>query len=334
MSGKIRELLSNRYLIIALRLFFGGMYLYASYDKILNPHDFSIAVANYQLVPRVFINLFALALPWLEFLIGVFLVAGIFVEASALISAALCLMFTIGIIQALARGLDISCGCFHQGDEGPKISVWLVYRDILLVLGSVWILEFNNGRWTFLPKCNIGWTSDGLCHKRTSVLAAGIGAAALVLAVGLNAVRSEPLPWVKANLSDLEDDEDVTQGPVTLEGAKRLFDEGAVFFDARPQSDFDQGHIKGARHLYYADYSDEIGMQLLEEIPLDATLVTYCSGEECHASDLLARNLLILGYEKVRIFFGGWPEWVDAGYPTEKTPGVQAPSLYQPMAGE
>ncbi|MCL4235884.1 MAG: DoxX family protein, partial [Deltaproteobacteria bacterium] len=66
-------------------------------------------------------------------------------------SAAMMVVFIIGLTQALARGLDISCGCFSQttGQES-KISPWLVLRDAALIAGSLWILVYNRGRWSVL----------------------------------------------------------------------------------------------------------------------------------------------------------------------------------------
>lgn len=120
-----------------------------------------------------------------------------------------------------------------------------------------------------------------------------------------------------------------TSGPIDLTGAKALYDQGAVFIDARAKTEYDKGHIKGAINIFYADVSKEYD-HLLEKVDLDKTIVTYCSGEECHSSDLLARDLRDMGYEKVRTFFAGWPAWKAAGYPMEPE-GKGAEPLYKPM---
>jgi len=49
-------------------------------------------------------------------------------------------------------------------------------------------------------------------------------------------------------------------------------------------------------------------------------IIVYCGGEECDASTKLAEQLRQSGYANVRVFFGGWNEWVRAGYPVEGTP--------------
>ncbi len=60
-----------RFLILFSRLFLGGVFVYASIDKVLHPAAFAEVIYNYQIVPEIFINLVALILPWLEALIGI-----------------------------------------------------------------------------------------------------------------------------------------------------------------------------------------------------------------------------------------------------------------------
>lgn len=129
-------------LLLATRLFLGILFLYASVDKILNPFPFSDTVFNYHILPEFSVNLFALWLPVAEFVVGLFLIAGIWSKAaSGLVFAMLC-MFLIAIIQGVARGIDTHCGCFTQGGEGSPISSFTILRDVtfLAISGlSLWI---------------------------------------------------------------------------------------------------------------------------------------------------------------------------------------------------
>lgn len=146
----MRRFLENPYLILALRIGFGVMYLVACYDKIVNVDKFAIAVDNYHFLPNMLVNLWAIALPWIELGIGLLLIAGVFTEASALISAALCVAFIIALTYAMARGYDIACGCFNTDAGAEKISAWLLIRDVFLLLGSLWMLFYNTGRFSLV----------------------------------------------------------------------------------------------------------------------------------------------------------------------------------------
>lgn len=92
-----------------------GIFFYAGISKTSDPAAFARAIELYRIVPRTPALLIALYLPWLE--IGC--AAAIFIRplrAGALAILTLCsTTFTIFTATALARGLDISCGCFGSG---------------------------------------------------------------------------------------------------------------------------------------------------------------------------------------------------------------------------
>jgi uncharacterized membrane protein YphA (DoxX/SURF4 family) len=142
----MKKLLENPIPVLILRLFIGGLFVYASVDKIAQPHKFAIAIDNYHFLPEVLVNLWAIALPWTELVIGLFLIAGVFVEASALVSALMYLSFLIALSAALARGLDIGCGCFELTESEARINYLYLGRDFSLLLGSVWILVGYRGK--------------------------------------------------------------------------------------------------------------------------------------------------------------------------------------------
>ncbi len=89
-----------------------------------------------------------------------------------------------------------------------------------------------------------------------------------------------------------------------------------IFLDARYPEDFKAGHIKGAINLPYEEY-EEHAPRVLPKLPKDHEIIAYCDGTECETSLLLARELIDLGYEDIKVFFGGWQEWRDAGLSIE-----------------
>ena len=88
----------------------GGVFIIASLDKISNPEAFETAISNYHVMPFGLENLLALILPWLEFLAGVCIIAGIMVDGAAIMIIIMNMVFIIAISQALARGISIECG--------------------------------------------------------------------------------------------------------------------------------------------------------------------------------------------------------------------------------
>ncbi len=108
---------------------------------------------------------------------------------------------------------------------------------------------------------------------------------------------------------------DALIAPAFLEQVRELFTaKSAIFVDAREASVFAAGHIAGARSLPLGDYAARIAA-FKAEVPVEATLVIYCSGYGCHDSKNLAAKLSNVGYRSMLLYEGGLPEWKDAGLP-------------------
>jgi uncharacterized membrane protein YphA (DoxX/SURF4 family) len=123
---------------LAARLIMAGIFIYASIDKIAHPAAFARDVYNYQILPDALINMTALALPWLELFLGLCLLAGIWLPGAVLVVNALLVVFLAALLFNLARGLDVNCGCFSTGSDGPAMSTgWYLMRDVgFLALGA------------------------------------------------------------------------------------------------------------------------------------------------------------------------------------------------------
>ena len=128
-------------LVLAARLILGVVFIYASVDKILHPAAFAKAIYNYQILPGALINLTGLVLPWLELVLGLFLIIGLFREGSVCMATVLMLVFLGAMIFNLARGLNIHCGCFSTSTEGTGNvpMAWYVFRDGLFLLPALYL---------------------------------------------------------------------------------------------------------------------------------------------------------------------------------------------------
>jgi len=136
----MRKILENKYLSLALRLFVGFVFIYAGMGKIFEPAVFAKEIYNYHILPDFLINVSALVLPWLEVVIGVFLIAGIRIKANAALSGILMAVFMIAILSAMFRGLNINCGCFS--DEITLVGWGKILEDTGYLLGSVYLYFF------------------------------------------------------------------------------------------------------------------------------------------------------------------------------------------------
>ena len=133
-------LFRNPYTTFVLRLFLGALLIYASIYKIQFPPHFARGVLNYEFFPFWLVNFIAITIPWVELIVGVFLVVGLFTRASNLIALGMFCVFFVLISWVLYWGLEIDCGCFSKALEGHLIDGSYLFRDGLFVLFSIQIL--------------------------------------------------------------------------------------------------------------------------------------------------------------------------------------------------
>lgn len=103
---------------------------------------------------------------------------------------------------------------------------------------------------------------------------------------------------------------------VNTKKAKALYEQNAVFFDAREKRHYTKEHIKGAFPVSFDESKAEyIALQL----PLDKKqpLVFYCYGESCANSYEAALFVRKLGYQNVYWLLNGYATWKKAGYPVQ-----------------
>ncbi|MCP4571038.1 MAG: DoxX family membrane protein [bacterium] len=132
------------WLVLACRLGVGGVFLYAAWDKLLHPQAFAQAIHFYHLVPASLLHPWAHLLPVLEIVVGLALVLGLLQRGAALLAGGLTVVFMVAIAAALARGLDISCGCFHT-DGGHGVGLELLVRDTVLLAACLPVVFARRG---------------------------------------------------------------------------------------------------------------------------------------------------------------------------------------------
>jgi putative oxidoreductase len=130
----------NRWVELACRLLVGGVFAYASLDKILHPAQFAKVVYNYQLLPVPLSNLFAVILPWLELFAGLALLVGVLRTESALILSGLLVVFIVALSVNVYRGVDVDCGCMSL-TGGRTIGILTVVEDVVLLVAALVVLR-------------------------------------------------------------------------------------------------------------------------------------------------------------------------------------------------
>jgi len=91
--------------------------------------------------------------------------------------------------------------------------------------------------------------------------------------------------------------------------------EAIVLVEALGADYYADAHLPGAINIP-ADQVDALAPTLLPD--RGANIVVYCSGM-CSNSEIAADRLSALGYERVRVYYGGKEDWLEHGLPLDRS---------------
>ena len=139
-SQKFSQTMTSKPLFFLGRLFLGAIFILASLDKIHHPAAFGQIVYNYQILSNIGVNLTAIILPWIELLLGIFLVFGRWLHGAIFLSNLILVVFSGLLIFNLSRGLDVNCGCFSIQATQLASTLWSICRDVLFLVLAIYLL--------------------------------------------------------------------------------------------------------------------------------------------------------------------------------------------------
>jgi len=111
-------------------IFVGGLFIYSSIPKIIDPIGFAMSIENYRILPVFLIIPTAYFLSYIMLLIGIALVIGFFPRITLILAQCLLIIFIIALFSTIIRGIDIECGCF----KGAKLKAKAVFVFDLVLL--------------------------------------------------------------------------------------------------------------------------------------------------------------------------------------------------------
>ena len=147
MENKLKTIINNSWLELALRWAIGITFIYACYHKIAAPAHFAKIIYGYYLFPDFSINIIAIVLPFLELIAGLALILGIYPRSAAIIINFMLLGFIIALSVNLVRGQQFDCGCFYFGEAGYVYTAGqLLIRDVVCFILGLQVLCYGKCR--------------------------------------------------------------------------------------------------------------------------------------------------------------------------------------------
>lgn len=132
------------------RVLLAVVFFIAGWSKVSDLAGSGRAVAAYQILPYDLAKIVGAALPFVEIVLALFLLAGLATRAVAGITGALLLVYIGGVASVWARGLSIDCGCFGGGGQlaaGTHPSyLWDIVRDVALFAVALFVTWFPRTR--------------------------------------------------------------------------------------------------------------------------------------------------------------------------------------------
>jgi uncharacterized membrane protein YphA (DoxX/SURF4 family) len=130
------EIFRNRHLSFALRLVVGVTFIVSGAGKLPERAEFVSQCQQYELLPDVLARLYGTGLPWVEVIVGSFLLLGLLSRFAAGIGILTAVSCIVANSILLYRGLNMECGCFGE------LAV-LQTRDALLIDLGLLIMAFQ-----------------------------------------------------------------------------------------------------------------------------------------------------------------------------------------------
>jgi putative oxidoreductase len=106
-----------------------------------SPAEFASGIDNFKILPWPVSVALAFYLPWLEIFCALALVFRFLYRGALAILSASIVVFTLGILAAKVRGLDITCGCFGHASQHWSFPAHLVTN--LAILAGLLLLSFK-----------------------------------------------------------------------------------------------------------------------------------------------------------------------------------------------
>ncbi len=132
---KMKKFFFHPVALLTYRVLVGSVFLLFGIAKALAPAEqFYESIREYQMLPEIIVPFFGSAMIYIEIIVGIGLIMGIYTRYATWGVAGMLVLFLIAIGQAMVRGLELpSCGCgadFFELGETP-MEVWL--RDWVML---------------------------------------------------------------------------------------------------------------------------------------------------------------------------------------------------------
>lgn len=123
---------------LIVRALVGALFIAAGVLKVGHFNELAAVIAGFRLLPDAAIGPLAVLLPFFEIGLGLYLLAGLFTRAAAIVGAVQLTVYAAAIASAVIRHIPANCGCFGPQDtanaDWPHAAVDLALAGVCVII--------------------------------------------------------------------------------------------------------------------------------------------------------------------------------------------------------
>jgi uncharacterized membrane protein YphA (DoxX/SURF4 family) len=136
----IGRFLADRRTVRVCQIATGVVFALSGLAKVGDLRAFAEQIHNFRVVPVATEHLLAMTLPWIELVAAGALILGVRARHGAVLASIALTLFTVAVLVAMARGLDVDCGCFGTA-KASRVGIYKVLENLgflaLALVGSL-----------------------------------------------------------------------------------------------------------------------------------------------------------------------------------------------------
>ena len=127
-------------LTLVLRVLLGATLVVTGALKVGHAAELAAAIAGFRLLPPEIVGPMSVALPYVELMLGAYLIVGLFTRVSAVVAAVQFIIYAGAIASAVLRHIPATCGCFGPHDtataDWPHVAFDLALALVAVVIAA------------------------------------------------------------------------------------------------------------------------------------------------------------------------------------------------------
>ena len=137
----------THWVLFFMRMALGCVFSYSAWSKITAPQALADAIVGFEIIPNGIALEAAIMLIWLELICGIFMFLGLWARATVILITSMLILFEVGLISVVIRGIEVYCGCFGQFSV-TKVGWGVIIRNMIQIVFCALLLYYGSYKYS------------------------------------------------------------------------------------------------------------------------------------------------------------------------------------------